>query len=248
MNNAKYLTPLTDRLLAFANALPTQNLLPTILPEATPLVMTDPYAFSLATCLDRGTKAEIIWTIPYYIKNDLGHLDPYQIYRMSLEELAALFERLPKRPRYINDSPRTVRDITRLVIEECDGDASNIWKNKRAADVKRTFKSVHGVGEGIANMGVLLIEKTFKVQFSDLDRTRMDIKPDVHTMRVLYRLGVSDSETTDAAMTADRILNPRFPGAVDGALWEIGRRFCFASNPNCAICPVNEMCEKHLAH
>ena len=248
MNSNKDWKPLTEQLLEFAKTLPTQNLLPTLLPEAAPLVMTDPYAFSLATCLDRGTKAEIIWTIPYYIKSDLGHLDPHQIYNMSLEELAALFERLPKRPRYTNDAPKTARDITRIVIEECNGDAFNIWKNKKAADVKRTFMSVHRVGEGIANMGVLLIEKTFNIQFSDLDRTRMDIKPDVHTMRVLYRLGVSNSETTDAAISAARLLNPRFPGAVDGALWEIGRRFCFSSNPNCTICPVNEMCEKHLVH
>lgn len=246
MNDTKLLIALTERLLAFADALPTRNLLPTIVPEAAPLVMTDPYAFSIATCLDRGTKAEIIWTIPYYIKNDLGHLDPHQIYRMSLDELSDLFGRLPKRPRYKNDAPKTVRDITRIVIEECDGDASNIWKNKKAADVKRTFKSVHGVGEGIANMGVLLIEKTFNVQFSDLDRTRMDIKPDVHTMRVLYRLGASDSETTGAAILAARRLNPRFPGAVDAALWEIGRRFCFSANPNCTICPVSEMCDKRL--
>lgn len=111
MNNNKDWKPLTKRLLEFTTILPTQNLLPTLLPEAAPLVMTDPYAFSLATCLDRGTKAEIIWTIPYYIKNDLGHLDPQIIHRPSLAELADLFGRLPKRPRYVNAAPSTLRCV-----------------------------------------------------------------------------------------------------------------------------------------
>jgi hypothetical protein len=67
-------------------------------------------------------------------------------------------------------------------------------------------------------MGVLLIEKNFRIRFSDLDHTRMDIKPDVHTVRVLYRLGVCDAETIDSAITAARRLNPEFPGGVDAPL------------------------------
>jgi len=235
-----------ERLLEFADSLPTQNLLPTLVPEAAPLVMNDPYAFAIAVCLDRGMKAEIVWTIPFYIQNDLGHLDPHQIHQMTLDELASLFNRLPKRPRYINAAPKTLKDITRIVVEECNGNAANIWNGRRAADVKRVFLSVHGVGPGIANMGVLLIEKTFNVRFNDLDRSRMDIKPDVHTVRVLHRLGVSDALTTDAAIDGARLLSPHFPGAVDGALWEIGRRFCVPTNPNCADCPMTYLCAKRL--
>lgn len=246
MNTAVQLATIKQKLLDFADTIPTETLLPTVVPQASPLVTSDPYAFAMAVCLDRGTKAEIIWTIPYYIKNDLGHLDPRQIYKMSLDELADLFARLPQRPRYVNAAPRTVHELTRIVIEECDGDAFNLWRNKRAAEVHRTFLSIHGVGPGIASMGVLLIEKTFGIRFSDLDRTRMDIKPDVHTVRVLYRLGVSEIETTDAAIESTRKLNPGFPGAVDGALWELGRRYCFASNPNCAECPMNHICEKRI--
>ncbi|MBN1545150.1 MAG: hypothetical protein JW902_00660 [Syntrophaceae bacterium] len=246
MLNDEYRHMLKQRLLEFAETIPKADLLPTLIPEAAPLVTTDPYAFSLATCLDRGTKADIIWTIPYYIKQDLGHLDPQIIYRMSLDELAELFARLPKRPRYVNDAPMTVRDLTRIVVDLCGGDASNIWTGKSAASVKRTFMSIHGVGPGIANMGVLLIEKAFNIRFNDLDRPHMDIKPDVHTVRVLYRLGASDAQTIDAALDASRRLSPEFPGAIDGALWELGRRYCFASNPNCPGCPMNNRCEHRI--
>ena len=246
MLNEEQFPAIKEKLIAFGATIPTEELLPTVIPQAAPLVATDPYAFAIATCLDRGIKADIIWTIPYDIKNDLGHLDPREIYKMSLDDLAALFARLPRRPRYVNDAPRTVQELTRIVVEECDGDAFNLWRGKSAATVKRTFMSIHGVGPGIASMGVLLIERAFGVRFADLDRPHMDIKPDVHTVRVLYRLGVSDAPTIDSALQTARRLSPEFPGAVDGALWELGRRFCFASNPNCAGCPIRLECAKRI--
>ncbi len=106
--------------------------------------------------------------------------------------------------------------------------------------------SIHGVGPGISNMGVLLIEKNFGIRFSDLDRTRMDIKPDIHTVLVLYRLGASNSKTNESAIAATRRMNPSFPGEIDGALWDIGRKWCFANNPNCLDCPVSGVCAKQI--
>jgi endonuclease III len=235
---------ITKALLDFSKTVPIAALFPTVIPEAAKLATSEPYAFCIATCLDRGTKAEIIWTIPYDIKNDLRHLDPRLIYRMTLDELADLFKRLPRRPRYVNDAPKTIRDLTRIVVEECNGDAANLWQGKRAAEVKRSFMSIHGVGPGISNMGVLLIEKAFGVRFSDLDRTHMDIKPDTHTVLVLYRLGASEKSTNESAIAATRRMTPTFPGELDGALWYIGREWCYASNPNCGKCPVSPVCAK----
>ena len=153
-------------LMDFSAAQNPAFLFPTMVPEAASLIVTDPYAFAIATCLDRGTKVEIIWTIPYYIKNHLGHLDPFKIHRMSLEELAEMFRQLPHRPRFVNDAPRTLKELTNIVVGECEGDTSKIWMDKHAAAVKRTFQSIHGVGEGIANMAVLLIEAGLPGSFS----------------------------------------------------------------------------------
>lgn len=244
MMDPSQLARITKALLEFTPTVSNSSLFPTLVPEAAPLIETDPYAFLIAVCLDRGTKADVIWTIPYDMRMKLGHLDPQLIYKMSLQELAELFVQLPRKPRYVNDAPKTIRDLTRIVVEECDGDASNVWEGRRAADVNRILRSVHGVGSGIANMGVLLIEKAFDKRFHDLDRSRMDIKPDVHTVRVLYRLGASSEPTVDAALEITRIMNPSFPGGLDGGLWEIGRRWCFASNPDCDHCPMNPECGK----
>jgi endonuclease III len=234
---------ITKALLDYGKQVPAEELFPTVIPEAKGFVTTDPYAFTMAVCLDRGTKAEIIWTIPYDIRQYLGHLTPQLIYQMSLDELADLFQQLPRRPRYVNAAPRTIKELTQIVVEEHGGNAENIWLGKRAVEVNRTFNSIYGVGPGIANMGVLLIEAAFGIRFDDLDRRRMDIKPDVHTKRVLYRLGVIQKEDDDLAIHATRLMNPAYPGALDAPLWSIGRRWCFASKPDCANCPIESCCE-----
>jgi hypothetical protein len=59
-------------------------------------------------------------------------------------------------------------------------------------------------------MVVLLIEAVFSIHFND------------HTIRVLYRLGVSQLLNELAAVEAARRLKPEYPGAVDGLLWDIG--------------------------
>jgi len=46
-----------------------------VVPEAAPIIFSDPFAFLLACSLDRGTKAEVVWTIPYDLTQALGGLD-----------------------------------------------------------------------------------------------------------------------------------------------------------------------------
>ena len=237
---------ITDALLAVGETLDPATLFPVLVPGADQFIQDHPYAFALATVLDRGTKADIIWTIPYDLYQKLGHLDPLIIHEMSLEELAEIVDSLPRKPRYRTDAPRTIKELTDLVVTDCEGDATLIWKGKSAAEVHRTFKSLFGVGEGIANMALLLIEKAYRIKFSDLDRKGMDIKPDVHTMRVLCRLGVAESESESAAVHAARHLSPDFPGAIDGPLWTIGREWCHAHHPDCAHCPLSQVCEKKV--
>jgi len=221
-----------------------EDLFPTLAPSAAEFNHANPYAFCLATCLDRGTKADIIWTIPFWMFQILGHLDPKKIYRMTLAELGDLVNRLPKKPRYINAAPQTIQDLTKIVVEKYKGDAEGIWAKHNALEVRKVFLSVYGVGPGIANMAAVLIEKMYGFQFSDLDHTRMDIKPDVHTMRVLYRLGVAAAVQEDEAVRAARYLNPVFPGEIDGSLWHLGREFCNASKPFCYKCPMRSVCPR----
>lgn len=211
--------------------------------QASQLVGTNPYAFALALSLHRQTrKTETIWTIPFDLREKLGHLDPVRIARMSLSELESVFSQLPHKPRFVNDAPRTVKELSTLVVQQFGGDAARIWKNRTAADVKKTFRSIYGVGEQIANLSVLLLEQRYGIHFNDLDHRGMDIKADTHTCRVLYRLGVARDESPDEAISAARRLNPSYPGALDAPLWIIGRRLCHPSRPECEKCPLGKVC------
>ncbi len=238
------LNVLKEKLVECASRFDSDELFPALVPEALELVLADPYAFAIAACLDRGMKADVIWTLPYYIKSHLGHLDPHRIHQMSSQEIADVFAALPRRPRFVNDAPKTLADLTHIVVEECEGNAANLWIGKSALEAKHTFMRIHGVGNGIANMTVLLIEKAFPIRFDDADRRTMDIKPDVHTRRVLYRLGVAHANDDHAAIDAARRVSPDYPGAIDGGLWFIGRTWCSESNPLCSECCVSSLCER----
>jgi len=244
VSNGKNLSLITSRLLALRDNVDSSYLFPTPEPRARILIKANPFAFCAAVCLDRGTKADIIWTIPYWIQQRVSHFDPKRFYHLSFEEISNLFDALPKKPRYTNAAPITFQDITRVVVEQFSGDAEAIWRHRNAAEVRETFLSVYGVGRGIANLALILIESAYGFTFSDLDHTQMDIKPDVHTTRVLYRLGVAKREDTNDAIQAARMLNPTYPAKVDAALWYIGREFCRPSNPDCFHCPMHDICSK----
>ena len=235
-----------NELLKFGKEIDPMELFPVVTPEAFGFAVRDPYAFCISTALDRGTKADIIWTIPYDISQYLGHLDVWQINKMSLGDLTLMFSNLPRKPRYINDAPRTVKELTFKIADRYQGDATLIWEGRTAREVNRFFQSLYGVGPGIANMAVLLIEKAYGVRFSDLDRRTMDIKPDVQTKRVLYRLGIASEQSENAAIKAARELNPSYPGDVDAPLWIIGRKWCLVGNPRCDKCAVRTVCPKIL--
>src|SRR5438094_8744566 len=107
-----------DALLQYGSRMDRAVLFPTLIPEAAIYVLNDPYAFAIATCLDRETKAEIIWTIPYDMHKQLGHLDPAAIHAMSTEEVSALIRMIPRKPRCVNDAPKTIKELTKIVVEE----------------------------------------------------------------------------------------------------------------------------------
>jgi endonuclease III len=229
------------RLLELTKTLRRSEFFPTYDPKASELVGADPYAFALAVSLNRQAKAKRIWMIPFELQEELGHLDPARIAQMSLMELERVFRRLPHKPRFVNDAPRTVKELSNVVMRRFDGNAALIWENRSAANVKRTFQQVFGVGPQIANLSVLLLEQRYGISFSD--RRNMDIEADVRTCRVLHRLGVARDDTPEEAIAAARRLYPAYPGKLDAPIWIIGGRWCHPAEPECLDCPANSVCQ-----
>ena len=238
--------PRVAALLDFNSKIRPQELFEVKERGAAKLLETNPFAFALAAVLDRGTKAEIIWTIPFCIEKKVGKLDPQFFLSKSPEELETLFRSLPYKPRYITDAPMTAKGLSRIVVDKFGGDTTKIWQNQSALYVKSVFQQIHGVGPGIASMIVLLLERHFKMHFTDLDHRTMDVKPDVHVIRVFHRMGFIDDPTANEALQAARKLNPEYPGALDGPAWRIGKQWCKPLDPLCSSCTVNSVCPKNI--
>ena len=235
---------LVELLLKLDDEIDRSEFFSTVVPEASAFALSNSYAFILATCLDRGGRSEIIWTIPYDLRAELGHLDPRVISRMTEEELGSVIRRLPHKPRYVHAAPRTILELSRLISDKYDGLANRLWEGRTAEEFRQELLGISGVGQGIANMAVQLIERVYGDQFANNNRSGLDIKPDVHTRRVLYRLGVIDQVEDDMAIKGARLLYPKCPGKLDASLWYIGHTWCSASSPMCHYCRVSTMCHK----
>lgn len=167
---------------------------------------------------------------------------------VPLLDLDLVIRSLPRKPRYINAAPRTICELSRIVCEECGGDATQLWTGKTATQVQQTLLRVFGVGEGLANIAVLLVQKAYDFQFSDFDPRTIDKKPDVHTTRVLHRLGIIPIQAPMDALTGARRLNPGSPGDLDAPLWYIGKRWCHSLGSECASCPLVFVCPQIGVH
>jgi endonuclease III len=233
-----------EKLVQFWKTRDKRQLLPALCPEAQDLVYRNPFAFLLAGCLDRGMVADIVWTFPLYIQQVLGHLDPFRIAMMNVEQIQAMFQSLPKRPRYMRDAPRTVKELAAMVSVKLGGDATKLWENRTAREVQNDLMNLYGVGRGIAAMIVILLHRLEWVEFPDL--YTIPVKPDVHVQRVMYRMGLSDGISEAAATCAAQRLNPQFPGELDSPLWVIGRQWCFAipGTQDCPCCPITDICPR----
>ncbi len=241
------LDPRVSRLLEFGKTIRPRELFPVLVAEAASLIEENPFAFALAAVLDRGTKSEIIWTIPYCLQNKLGRLEPALFANKSNQELTEIFRSLPMKPRYINDAPATVKGLSRIVISDYGGDVTRMWQNRTSSYVKSVFQRIYGVGPGISSMVVLLLERCYGIRFNDIDHRNMDVKPDVHIIRVFNRLGFISQPSETEALEAARRLHPEYPGALDSPAWIIGKKFCNYTPPQCSRCPLTDVCPKNVA-
>jgi endonuclease III len=174
------------------------------------------------------------------MERDLGHLDPRKLAAMGAEDLHALLQRLPVRPRYVGDAVYTILDVSRIVARDFAAQAERIWIDRPVREIQQTLLSVRGIGPGIANMTINLLHRYFQVRFSLEDMRRIDVKPDVHVERVFQRTGLSAAP--GLSLGAARELSADYPGDLDLGAWEIGRRWCHATYPAHADCPLGGIC------
>ena len=203
-----------------------------------------PHAFVLACLMDTQIKAERAWAIPCTIMEQYG-TDIHALNAVGTDEYADFFSRKSLH-RFNNDKAGVFKSGVARIVERYDGDAAKLWRgNPSSAKVVYEFLQFKGAGKKIATMAANILARQFQVEFSDY--CSIDVSPDIHICRVMYRMGlIEDMDNTDAVIYRARELNPEFPGIIDFSAWEIGREFCRPTNPKCDACSVKAECLKKL--
>lgn len=207
------------------------------------LVSTNSFAFLIGAVFDRGMPWRKAWSIPYEL-NSRGMLDSAILAGMTEPELATLLESLPVRPRYgCVRGAETLKDSA-MLVGEFHGDTAAIWRDVLPPVVEKRLQRIRNVGPGIASMVVRILHDDWG-RFGGWEQ-EIDVKPDVHVMRVFKRAGFISIESEDMARNAARELNPDFPGELDWPAWEIGQKWCKAREPKCSSCPLGSICPKYI--
>lgn len=208
------------------------------------LVRQNPFAFLVAVAFDRGMPWEKAWRIPTEI-DQRGLLDPVRLAARDEADLAELLDGIAVRPRWgTTEGAKTLSDAARFVVERFGGDAGAIWNDSSPAEVEKILQEIHGLGPGIASMATRILHDDFGC-FVGQER-QIDVKPDVHLVRVFVRAGLSDSDSANEVMRTARRLNPEFPGELDWPAWRIGQVWCHPTEPDCGGCPLTEDCAKRF--
>ncbi len=204
-----------------------------------------PHAYVLSCCMDRQMKAELAWMIPYRISQLFGDFSMKTLASKSKSKYVAIF-RKHKLHRFPESMGKVFYDAVQRIHAEYADDASGIWANRpSSASVVCRFLEFNGVGIKIATMATNILARQYKVPFSDC--YSIDVSPDVHVRRVMYRMGlVRKDATIDEIIYKARELCPEFPGIIDFSLWNLGRGTCNAIHPDCEHCRVRAECKRQL--
>lgn len=133
------------------------------------------------------------------------------------------------------------------IIDKYEGKANKIWNdNPSSATVVYRFLEFDGCGIKIATMAANILARQFKIPMKDY--YSIDISPDVHIRRVLYRLGfIEKNAKVERVIYKARELNPEYPGLIDYLCWEIGKNYCKPKFKDCECkkCDMNEAGSKN---
>lgn len=207
-----------------------------------------PHLFVLGCIMDRQTSAKRAWIIPYRVSTELLDGPEFSGFlRLNLNQLQKSFgvDRANNRwHRFPDVMARCFYEGIQIIHKKYDGDASKIWKDTpRSATVVRRFLQFHGVGIKIATMATNILSRNFKRPM--VDKTSIDVSPDIHVKRVLRRLGfISQNASSEELVYFARELNPEYPGIIDLPLWNIGSKWCKEKKPRCGECYLGKDCPK----
>jgi uncharacterized HhH-GPD family protein len=210
--------------------------------EANQLIHDDPFAFLLAVISDMGIRAERAWALPYVLRERLGYLTPGQL-AANPEAVRAAVRREPQLHRFVNNISGWLVQAARIILVQYHGDAAALWSDTpTAAELRRRLENFPGIAQKKAAMAVEILARDLGVPLRELSGS--DVAYDVHLRRVFLRTGLAERDDVSHIVAVARALNPERPGALDMPTWDIGRRWCHPTRPDCPDCPINSVCPR----
>ena len=201
-----------------------------------------PHGYVLACLMDRQISADRAWLIPYLMGERLGWFAFPALADVSLDSVHSLMREPEPLHRFVSQMAKTFFLAIQRIANQYCGDASRIWRGRpSSATLVRRFLEFQGAGPKIATMAANILVRDFKVPVSDT--YSIDISPDRHVRRVLFRVGLAREEASNEELIyVARELHPTYPGIFDLSVWEIGRNWCRPRSLNCGSCYLQPHC------
>ena len=183
----------------------------------TALDYTDPFELVVATVLSAQSTDKMV----NIITKDLFR--KYKTPQDYLKAKPGELEQDIKASGFFNQKAKSIRGLSQKLVDEFDG---------KVPDTMEDLIKLPGVAR-----------KTANVVLGNAFGKNEGIAVDTHVHRLSWRLGFSDRDDPNKV---EQDLMTLFPldkwFKVSHLLIDHGRNVCFARNPNCAECVVNELC------
>ena len=210
-----------------------------------------PHLFVLGCVMDSQIDFDRAWQIPFKIAHELNGKDFSLFLEKDEEWYVSTFIRLSLH-RFNEPMGRAFYKAIQLIHSKYNDDASEIWSDEpTSGELICRFLEFDRIGIKIATMAANILSRDLGVKLKD--KYAIDISPDIHVKRLMYRLGLIDeienvvfSKIDPTIITyAARSLYPNFPGLMDLIFWEIGsNKICENKKCHKDKCPFGKFCIK----
>ena len=135
-------------------------------PEANELLSRSPLALLIGMLLDQQVPLERAFSAPLDLVRRLGH-EPTaaELADFDPDKLAGIFAERPALHRYPRAMAARVQDLGRLIVDQYDGDAAQVWQSAgTGTELLKRVGALPGFGAQKAKIFVALLGKQLGVQ------------------------------------------------------------------------------------
>lgn len=144
--------------------------------EANRLLATDGLALLIGMLLDQQFPMERAFFGPQLLKERLGEsLDAARIAARDPEEMEAMFRGPPAIHRYPSSMAKRTQDLCRVIAEDYEGRAENIWETSAdAGELLKRLEALPGFGEGKSRIFIGVLGKRLGLELDGWEAKAAD--------------------------------------------------------------------------